>query len=71
MKQVCFLGEWGRWASMGGTAMGKESPLAELPYSLKSPSSECGFSQPPLQALGSLLSPGQWHPQGELVPVLS
>lgn len=27
----CFLGEWGRWASMGATGMGKESPLAELP----------------------------------------
>lgn len=26
-----FLGEWGRWASMGGTGTGKESPLAELP----------------------------------------
>lgn len=64
--------------------MGKESPLAELrllsslfPYSLKSPSSECGFSQPPLlqgswePAVPWSVSPSQWHPQGELVPVLS
>lgn len=61
--------------------MGKESPLAELrllsslfPYSLKSPSSECGFSQPPaapglLGTCGPLVSvPKPMAPSGRAGP---